>query len=221
MNSIRQIERLNEQEMDKPLSSSWHLDYKDSAYVYIGNLDYDLNEEDILNVFSEFGEPTDINLVRDKETKKSKGYCFLKYADQRSTILAVDNMTNVKLLDRLVRVDHVASYRVPKKESEDGTIPSEANNPNLDALYPPAAPQIDQGLTERPPVPEEHTEPLDEKDLLDPMHEYIKNEKRRKLDDKHRSSHTNSDRSRHHRSDRHRHRRQTHRRHRDESLPPN
>ncbi|EPX73481.1 RNA-binding protein Cwf29 [Schizosaccharomyces octosporus yFS286] len=207
--------------MDKPLSSSWHLDYKDSAYIYIGNLDYDLNEEDILNVFSEFGEPTDINLVRDKETKKSKGYCFLKYADQRSTILAVDNMTNVKLLDRLVRVDHVASYRVPKKESQDESIPFEASNPNLDDLYPPSVPQVHQDLTERSSVPEEPAEPLDEKDLLDPMHDYIKNEKRRKLDDKHRSSRSHSDRSRHHRSERHRHHRRSHHRHRDESSPSN
>ncbi|EPY51120.1 RNA-binding protein Cwf29 [Schizosaccharomyces cryophilus OY26] len=217
MNSIRQIERLNELEMDKPLSSSWHMDYKDSAYIYIGNLDYDLNEEDIITVFSEFGEPTDINLVRDKETKKSKGYCFLKYADQRSTILAVDNMTNVKLLDRLVRVDHVASYRVPKKGSEDGAAPSEIGSQNLDALYPPSLPRTELESAERSPAPDEHAEPLDEKDMLDPMHEYIKNEKRRKVDDAHHSSHSSRTR-RHRHSDRHRH---THRRHRDKSPREN
>ena len=33
----------------------------------------------------------DINLVRDKTTGKSKGFAFLAYEDQRSTILAVDN----------------------------------------------------------------------------------------------------------------------------------
>lgn len=42
-------------------------------------------------VFSEFGEVVDIRLARDKETGKSRGFAFLAYEDQRSTILAVDN----------------------------------------------------------------------------------------------------------------------------------
>lgn len=36
-----------------------------------------------------YGEVVDVNLVRDKATGKSKGFAFLAYEDQRSTILAV------------------------------------------------------------------------------------------------------------------------------------
>lgn len=36
-----------------------------------------------------YGEIVDVNLVRDKGTGKSKGFAFLAYEDQRSTILAV------------------------------------------------------------------------------------------------------------------------------------
>lgn len=36
-----------------------------------------------------YGEVVDINLVRDKGTGKSKGFAFLAYEDQRSTVLAV------------------------------------------------------------------------------------------------------------------------------------
>lgn len=39
-----------------------------------------------------------INLVRDKKTGKSKGFCFLCYEDQRSTILAVDNLNGIKVM---------------------------------------------------------------------------------------------------------------------------
>lgn len=51
------------------------------------------------NYFSVFryGEIVHINLVRDKETGKQKGYCFLCYEDQRSTILAVDNLNGIKV----------------------------------------------------------------------------------------------------------------------------
>lgn len=62
-----------------------------------------------------FGEPVNINLIRDKDTGKSKGFCFLCYEDQRSTILAVDNFNGIKILNRTIRVDHVAEYKVPKE----------------------------------------------------------------------------------------------------------
>ena len=44
-----------------------------------------------------YGEIVNINLVRDKRTKKSKGFCFLAYEDQRSTVLAVDNLNGTKV----------------------------------------------------------------------------------------------------------------------------
>lgn len=95
----RAVERLNERELQQGAGKSWHDDYKDSAYIFIGNLDYMLTEGDVLTVFSQcvflvpppffpplpllckfcvlctqtvfhclcrYGEPTDINLVRDK-----------------------------------------------------------------------------------------------------------------------------------------------------------
>ena len=36
-----------------------------------------------------YGEVVDVNLVRDKATGKSKGFAFVAYEDQRSTVLAV------------------------------------------------------------------------------------------------------------------------------------
>lgn len=50
---------------------------------------------------SQFGEVAGINLVRDKDTGKSKGYAFLKYVDQRSTILAVDNLNGAQVSNYL------------------------------------------------------------------------------------------------------------------------
>ena len=88
--------------------------YKDSAWIFAGGLPYDLTEGDVICVFSECGEIVHINLVRDSKTGKSKGFAFICYEDQRSTILAVDNLNGMKLLGRLVRVDHVETYKLPK-----------------------------------------------------------------------------------------------------------
>ena len=38
-----------------------------------------------------------INLVRDTKTGKPKGYCFLGYENQHSTVLAVDNFIGIKV----------------------------------------------------------------------------------------------------------------------------
>ncbi|KTW27727.1 hypothetical protein T552_02167 [Pneumocystis carinii B80] len=119
MNIVREIARINEAQIGASESESWHAQYKDSAYIYIGGLPYELTEGDIICIFSQYGEPLDINLVRDKKTGKSKGFCFLKYEDQRSTVLAVDNMNGTKVLGRILRVDHVSNYRHPKQNNDD------------------------------------------------------------------------------------------------------
>jgi RNA recognition motif-containing protein len=62
----------------------------------------------------------DVNLPRDKETGKTKGFGFVMYEDQRSTVLAVDNLNGAKVLERTLRVDHVRNYKQPKVQNEDG-----------------------------------------------------------------------------------------------------
>ncbi|XP_056393903.1 RNA-binding motif protein, X-linked 2 isoform X2 [Hyla sarda] len=84
----------------------------------MGGLPYELTEGDIICVFSQYGEIVNINLVRDKVTGRSRGFCFLCYENQRSTVLAVDNFNGIKLRGRTIRVDHVANYR-PPKDGED------------------------------------------------------------------------------------------------------
>ncbi len=62
----------------------------------------------------------DVNLPRDKNTGKTKGFGFLMYEDQRSTILAVDNLNGATVLERTLRVDHVKNYKQPRAKGEDG-----------------------------------------------------------------------------------------------------
>ncbi|RHZ88076.1 hypothetical protein Glove_26g210 [Diversispora epigaea] len=111
MNVTKEIQRINEQELNRniQLSGSWHDQYSDSPYIFVGNIPFDLTEGDIISVFSQYGEILDVQLVRDKKTGTSKGFGFLKYEDQRSTILAVDNLNNTNLLGRTIRVDHASA----------------------------------------------------------------------------------------------------------------
>ncbi|KAI9100203.1 hypothetical protein K1719_024421 [Acacia pycnantha] len=116
---VKRIQNINSKEASLGISdeASWHAKYKDSAYVFVGGIPFDLTEGDLLAVFAQYGEVVDVNLVRDKDTRKSKGFAFLAYEDQRSTNLAVDNLNGAQILGRVIRVDHVTKYK--KKEEED------------------------------------------------------------------------------------------------------
>ncbi|VAH27411.1 unnamed protein product [Triticum turgidum subsp. durum] len=122
MNPLTQVKRtqvINQKEAALGLSedASWHAKFRGSAYVFVGGVPFDLTEGDLLAVFAQYGEVVDVNLVRDKATGKSKGFAFVAYEDQRSTVLSVDNLNGAKVLGRIIRVDHVEKYK--KKEEED------------------------------------------------------------------------------------------------------
>lgn len=67
MNKIKAIERITQRELETltPMSASWHHEYRQSAYIFIGGLNFRMNEGDIAIVFSQYGEVVDCRLARD------------------------------------------------------------------------------------------------------------------------------------------------------------
>jgi len=105
----------------------------DSAYVFVGGLAYDLSEGDVVTIMSQcvpnlvwtddrYGEVMDINMPRDPETGKPKGFCFLMYEDQRSTVLAVDNLTGAQVLGRTIRVSPLFTTYILWNQADDRSI---------------------------------------------------------------------------------------------------
>jgi RNA-binding motif protein, X-linked 2 len=195
-----------------------HDDFQDSAYIYIGGLPYELTEGDVICVFSQYGEVLDINMVRDRETGKQKGFCFLKYDDQRSTVLAVDNFNGATLLGRTLRVDHSRDYRQKKrKRRKSNESQSEESEEELDDEGKPRVKGFNvapKGWLD-PPVEESESEKEDLGegiDLDDPMRDYLiekrreekQNQKVKNEDDERKKKHRH--RSRKDGEERHRHR---------------
>lgn len=121
MNRVTKIRLQNELNLKElelnyagDLTKSWHNKYAGSAWIYVGSLPFELNEGDIITAFSQYGEIVNVNLVRDRKTGKSRGFCYLCYADQRSTVLAVDNFNGAKICGRIIQVDHVEEYKLQK-----------------------------------------------------------------------------------------------------------
>lgn len=87
------------------IQSSWHWDYRDSNSIVISRLPYEMNEMDILIMFSQYGPIAHVKLLRDKITGKSLGTAFLRYERWESTVLAIDNFNKVGPKGGL-KIDH-------------------------------------------------------------------------------------------------------------------
>jgi RNA-binding motif protein, X-linked 2 len=125
MNKIRQIAQLNARELEHaiPPSASWHADYRDTSTVFVGGLDTRLSEGDVLTIFSQYGEPVWLRLARDRDTGKSKGFGWLRYEDQRSCDLAIDNLGGAEVLGRKLGVDHARYKKRDDEDMNEGKVP--------------------------------------------------------------------------------------------------
>lgn len=191
MNQIRKIQQLSELELAEgtPVSASWHQDYKNSSYIYIGGLPEKMNEMDILIVFSQYGVPTDLKVIRDIETGKSKRFAFLKYEDFRSTILAVDNLNGYEIAGSKLKVDHARYHPFEYSGEDDANI--EWDNALHEEMKKDFAPKA-LAIEEKPRDGDGDDAGLQEdEDLADPMAEYIsaQKEKHRHHRQKHRHHH--------------------------------
>ncbi|MBW0462973.1 hypothetical protein O181_002688 [Austropuccinia psidii MF-1] len=149
LSSIQATKAINERELKLGIKASWHDDYKDSAYIYIGGLDPELTEGDIITIFSQYGEPVDINLPKEKPRQqttdvmmsapepsssslkpqkvKSRGFCFLMYENQLSTNLAVDNLNGAVVLGRTLKVDHCKNYKQLERNENGKMVERDAD----------------------------------------------------------------------------------------------
>ena len=121
LTNIKNTQRATRREIDAGIAGdrgSWHARFAHSAFIFVGGLPFELTEGDLLAVFSQYGEIVDMHLVRDEKTGKSRGFAFMAYEDQRSTVLAVDNLNGARVGGRIVRVEHVDNYRKKRAEIE-------------------------------------------------------------------------------------------------------
>ena len=50
--------------------------------IYVGNIPYDATEEDLRELFSEYGEIQSLKIVTDHYTDRSKGFAFIEMANE-------------------------------------------------------------------------------------------------------------------------------------------
>ena len=73
--------------------------------IYVGNLAYATNDEGLKAAFAQFGEVTQVRVVTDRMTGRSKGFGFVTMPDAAQAQAAIDALNGHELDGRTVRVN--------------------------------------------------------------------------------------------------------------------
>jgi RNA recognition motif-containing protein len=73
--------------------------------MFFSSIHYDLRESDLIALFSAFGPVVKCEMSLDPATGKSKGFCFLEFADQAS-VQAAMTMDGFELAGRKVSINN-------------------------------------------------------------------------------------------------------------------
>lgn len=76
-----------------------------SKTLFVGNLSFDLSDEDLEQAFAEFGTVTSARIIRDRETRRSKGFGFVELEDDAAADAAISKMDGKDLNGRPLRVN--------------------------------------------------------------------------------------------------------------------
>ena len=71
--------------------------------IYVGNLHYDVQDEDLKEVFTEYGEVESVKIITDRNTGRSKGFGFV-VMDNDSAGRALEELNGVELMGRELKV---------------------------------------------------------------------------------------------------------------------
>lgn len=88
--------------------------------IFIGGLPNYLNEDQVKELLSSFGQLKAFNLVKDSATQLSKGYAFAEYVDPNITDQAIAGLNGMQLGDKKLTVQ-----RASVGNKADGSVPSE------------------------------------------------------------------------------------------------
>jgi RNA recognition motif-containing protein len=72
--------------------------------IYVGNLSYDVTEEELKEEFKAFGEVTSASIIKDKYSGQSKGFAFVEMPKLSEGQAAIIGLNGKKLKDRSIAV---------------------------------------------------------------------------------------------------------------------
>ena len=84
--------------------------------IYVGNLSYEVTEEDLQEAFASFGQVASVNIVKDRGSGGSRGFGFVEMPEQDEAQSAINGLSSKVLKGRAIRVSEAR----PRSEDRGG-----------------------------------------------------------------------------------------------------
>ena len=73
--------------------------------IYVGNLSFDAEVEDLQQLFAEYGSVRKCSLPLDRETGRKRGFAFVEMAEANDETKAINDLQDVEWMGRMIRVN--------------------------------------------------------------------------------------------------------------------
>ena len=73
--------------------------------IYVGNLDYEINKEDLSEVFAEYGTVRRVHLPTDRETGRMRGFGFVELDSEAAEDKAISTLNGAEWMGRELKVN--------------------------------------------------------------------------------------------------------------------
>ncbi len=73
--------------------------------IYVGNLSFDLTEDDLRQAFEAFGRVESVTIITDKVTRESRGFGFVEMAAKAEGQSAINDLNGKELKGRALKVN--------------------------------------------------------------------------------------------------------------------
>lgn len=73
--------------------------------IYVGNLDYKVSDNDLKEIFEEFGEVDSAKVITDRQTGRSKGFGFVEMSNDEEAQAAIEELDGTEMDGRSIKVN--------------------------------------------------------------------------------------------------------------------
>jgi len=73
--------------------------------IYVGNLSFDAEVEDLQGLFSQYGQLKQCSLPLDRDTGRKRGFAFVELSTDAEEAKAIDELQDVEWMGRMIRVN--------------------------------------------------------------------------------------------------------------------
>ncbi len=73
--------------------------------IYVGNLSYEVTQEDLTEVFAEYGTVKRVQLPTDRETGRPRGFGFVEMDTEAEETKAIEELDGAEWMGRSIKVN--------------------------------------------------------------------------------------------------------------------